>query len=157
VTNVFFLGCRQVNHEVARFCVFRRCECGSLSEEYSVGLLPKLSLSLNKTKLKTHRLELEHRPSLVAPMTDDTSRVLFCLIEGDSRPFKVTPNKGDILDLKKLIQGVLRNVDAKDLVLWKVGLFNNLNIDSLTLSAAPQTRSLKTQCHYCRTHTVTRH
>ena len=82
-------------------------------------------------------------------MTDDTSRVLFCLIEGDSRPFKVTPNKGDILDLKDLIKknGVLRNVLAKDLVLWKVGLFNNLNINlnSLTLSAAPRTRSLKTQ------------
>ena len=139
-----------MNHEVARFYVVRRCECGSLSEEYSVGLLPKLSLSLNKTNLhKTHQLELEHRPSLVAPMTDDTSRVLFCLIEGDSRPFKVTPNKGDILDLKDLIRknGVLRNVLAKDLVLWKVGLFNNLNINlnSLTLSAAPRTRSLKTQ------------
>jgi len=77
------------------------------------------------------------------------------------RGFKATLNNGTVYDLKKLIQelrknGVFRNVDAKDLVLWKVGLFNNLNVDSLTLSVAPRTRTHNTRWHSCWTHTVTR-
>jgi len=60
-------------------------------------------------------------------MTDNTTGVVFCLIEGDSTPFKVTPNKGDILVLKELILkgiGSHRNMDPAVLVLWKVGPFN---------------------------------
>jgi hypothetical protein len=51
---------------------------------------------------------------------------LTCLIEGDSSMFGVYPTTDiRILDLRKLIheegnKGVLRNVDAKDLILWKV-------------------------------------
>ena len=83
-------------------------------------------------------------------MDDNSTRILWCLVQGDSRLFKATLNNGTVYDLKKLIQelrknGVFRNVDAKDLVLWKVGLFNNLNIDSLTLSVAPRTRTHNTR------------
>jgi hypothetical protein len=51
---------------------------------------------------------------------------LTCLIEGDSSPFIVKPTVDmSIMELRKLIQderknGVLRNVDAADLMLWKV-------------------------------------
>jgi hypothetical protein len=50
---------------------------------------------------------------------------LFCLIEGDSSPFFVTiTGRSPIADLKALVHqqaknGVLRNVDAKDLILLK--------------------------------------
>jgi len=59
-------------------------------------------------------------------MADDAPRTLTCLIEGDSSLFQVN-STGDknIFNLKKLIweegkRGVLSNVDAKDLILWKV-------------------------------------
>ena len=51
---------------------------------------------------------------------------LWCLVDGDSRPFKVTAlDDADVTDLKKLIKeegkkGILCDVDAKDLDLWKV-------------------------------------
>ena len=57
-------------------------------------------------------------------MENDT-RVLFCLIEGDTDAFEVTvPTDRSIYFLKKVIQdackNTLRDVDAKYLVLWKV-------------------------------------
>ena len=62
---------------------------------------------------------------LLTAMMSDT-RTLWCLIEGDTTTFGVTaPVTTSIHLLKKLVleeckNGVLRNVDARDLVLWKV-------------------------------------
>ena len=62
-------------------------------------------------------------------MANDT-RVLFCLIEGDTNPFEVTVSTGKSISfLKEVIQekrknGPLRDVDAADLVLWKVSRFS---------------------------------
>jgi len=62
-------------------------------------------------------------------MANDT-RVLFCLIQGDSNPFEVTVSTGKSISfLKEVIQekrknGPLRDVDAADLVLWKVSRFS---------------------------------
>jgi Crinkler effector protein N-terminal domain len=62
-------------------------------------------------------------------MADDT-RVLFCLIERDAKLFQVTVSTGEsIAFLKKVIweegkNGPLRDVDAADLVLWKVSRFS---------------------------------
>jgi len=59
-------------------------------------------------------------------MANATHRELWCLIKGDSIAFRVTPlGKAGIDDLKGLVRepcknGILRDVDAKDLVLWKV-------------------------------------
>lgn len=58
--------------------------------------------------------------------SDDEARTLWCLIEGESTPFKVMAHLNtDINDLKKVVReerknGALRNVDASDLILWKV-------------------------------------
>ena len=53
---------------------------------------------------------------------------LWCLIEGDSMPFKVTaPVNANINRLKELVRDdALRNVDASDLVLLKVCMLYNL-------------------------------
>jgi hypothetical protein len=62
------------------------------------------------------------------PESEDAPCQLWCLVEGDSTPFKITsPTNIDIDDLKKLIheerkQGVLQGVDAVDLVLLKVSI-----------------------------------
>ena len=59
-------------------------------------------------------------------MADDAPRALQCLIEGESLLFKVTATGSlDMMDLKRLIKeerknGMLKNVDAADLMLWKV-------------------------------------
>ena len=59
-------------------------------------------------------------------MANDPSHVLCCLIKDDSNPFKVTaPVNASIIDLKNLVweerkHGVLQDIDAVDLVLWKV-------------------------------------
>jgi len=51
---------------------------------------------------------------------------LWCIIKGDSTPFKVKITGGeDIDELKKLVReegknGLLNGIDAKDLALWKV-------------------------------------
>jgi hypothetical protein len=64
-----------------------------------------------------------------ATMSDDAARTLWCLIEGESTPFGVTaPANAIIEDLKKLIhqekeKGILRDINAVDLVLWKVSSF----------------------------------
>ena len=61
-------------------------------------------------------------------MADDT-RVLFCIIQGDTNLFEVTVSTGKSISfLKEVIQkkrknGALRDVDAADLVLWKVSHF----------------------------------
>ena len=61
-------------------------------------------------------------------MANDT-RVLFCLIQGDTNIFRVTVSTGeDIGVLKEVIQekrknNALRDVDAADLVLWTVSHF----------------------------------
>ena len=62
-------------------------------------------------------------------MANDT-RVLFCLIQGETNPFRVTVSTGQgIFFLKEVIQEerknrALRDVDAVDLVLWKVRHFH---------------------------------
>ena len=59
-------------------------------------------------------------------MADNTPRRLICVIAGESALFRVQPTGSmDIIDLKNLVKeegknGVLHNVDAKDLTLWKV-------------------------------------
>ena len=51
---------------------------------------------------------------------------LYCLIEGESSLFIVEPKEDvSIVELKELIHeecknGVLRDIDAKDLTVWKV-------------------------------------
>ena len=56
----------------------------------------------------------------------DGTRAVWCLVEGDSSPFKVTVAvTADIGDLKKLVReegknASLRGIDAKDLTLWMV-------------------------------------
>jgi len=60
-------------------------------------------------------------------MENDT-RVLFCLIEGDTDAFDVTvPTYKSISSLKKVIwdecKNTFRDVDARYLVLWKVSHF----------------------------------
>ena len=62
----------------------------------------------------------------MATMSDVAPRSLWCLIDGESTPFKViAPLNTDIYNLKELVREMgknrtLRNVLAKDLVLWKV-------------------------------------
>jgi hypothetical protein len=64
-------------------------------------------------------------------MADD-NRVLRCLVSGDTTSFKVAvPAEGDVVDLEELVlekgrKGILHDVDAKDLVLWKVSHFQRL-------------------------------
>ena len=54
------------------------------------------------------------------------THTLWCLIDGDSTPFKITcQTNTDVDDLKRLIyadnnKGILRNIDAAGLMLWKV-------------------------------------
>ena len=73
-------------------------------------------------------------------MANDAPRTLICLIEGDSQPFKVVLNGDDmVVDLKGQIKengknGVLSNVDAADLTLWKVRM--TMASDSTTNSPA---------------------
>ena len=63
-------------------------------------------------------------------MPDDTVRALWCLVQGDSTPFKVTiRTNNDINDLKELvhdkgIDATKNTVLAKDLKLWKVSPFH---------------------------------
>ena len=53
-------------------------------------------------------------------MANDT-RVLFCLIEGDTNPFEVTVSTDKSISfLKKVIWEECKNGYARDLVLWKV-------------------------------------
>ena len=60
---------------------------------------------------------------------DDAAHTFWCLIQGDSAPFQVTaPVNASIDHLKELVhvkrkKGALRNVDASDLILWKVGIY----------------------------------
>ena len=60
-------------------------------------------------------------------MADDSLRALLCLVEGEPFVFRVKPaGNTDIIDLRGLIKeerknGVLSNVDAAVLTLWKVG------------------------------------
>jgi hypothetical protein len=66
-----------------------------------------------------------HLQRPLALMANDT-RVLFCLVEGDNTPFKVTvPTNSDVDDLKTPVLvggiGVSQGVLAKDLALLKVG------------------------------------
>jgi hypothetical protein len=59
-------------------------------------------------------------------MADNAVRALLCIIEGDSSLFRVTPTGNmDIIELKNLFhkekdKGILRDVNAADLVVWKV-------------------------------------
>jgi len=56
----------------------------------------------------------------------NTNLILYCLIDVNTTPFRVScPPNTDVYDMKTLIHeagkhGALRNIDAKDLVIWKV-------------------------------------
>jgi hypothetical protein len=77
-------------------------------------------------------------------MADDASRSLICLIEGESTLFEVEPTGStNIMKLKDLIKekcknGVLGNIDAKDLTLWKVRM--TMASDSTTNSLEGRSR-----------------
>ena len=61
--------------------------------------------------------------------TNGSNRELVCLVQGDSMPFVVTTSSNDgILDLQQLVynqkdKGILQDVNASDLTLWKVSSF----------------------------------
>ncbi|KAH9978501.1 hypothetical protein BJV74DRAFT_136024 [Russula compacta] len=59
-----------------------------------------------------------------SPIMSDVEYTLWCLIEGDTTPFKVKAlSRSDINDLKKVIKGekgnLLQTFDAGPLILWK--------------------------------------
>jgi len=64
---------------------------------------------------------------LPPPMQTTNLCQLYCLLEGEANPFIVIADVGqNMLQLKDLIQGkkaLLRSVDASDIVLWKVSMF----------------------------------
>ena len=59
-------------------------------------------------------------------MADNANCVLWCLVNSKGTPFKIrVPINFDIGDMKELVKekrknGILRGIDATDLVLWKV-------------------------------------
>jgi Crinkler effector protein N-terminal domain len=59
-------------------------------------------------------------------MRGDAARLLICIVEGESAVLQIkVPIDSSVLDIKKLVleesrNGALRDVDSKDLVLWKV-------------------------------------
>ena len=79
-----------------------------------------------------HQLNLNRQPGLViasnpsAVMAETAQYELWCLVEGDGAAFSViVPTNTSVSQLKELIRdkaktGTLRDVDAKDLALWKV-------------------------------------
>jgi hypothetical protein len=74
-------------------------------------------------------------------MIGDTTYKVYCLVQGDSKPFSVTTSNGDVSDLMELVLkkgiGSHRDILAKDLVLWKVGLFNSQHKPPHFLLVAP--------------------
>ena len=92
-------------------------------------------------------------------MENDT-RVLFCLVEGDTNPFEVTVPAGrSISFLKEVIyekinKGPLRDTfPASDLVLWKVIYFSrNFPLCNWLVLAAQQIHVLKTSQGSSSTH-----
>jgi hypothetical protein len=72
-------------------------------------------------------------------MSDETY-LIWCLVEGDGTLFPVVDSlRKTVIELKELIKekcknGVLKNVDAKDLTLWKVRM--TMASDSTTDSPA---------------------
>ena len=74
------------------------------------------------------RISLSLTPSRTLPrtqMSEETYRI-WCLVEGDGTEFHVVSSPSEtVCDLKESIKemcknGVLKNVDAKELTLWKV-------------------------------------
>ena len=59
-------------------------------------------------------------------MADNANCVLWCLVDGKDTPFKIrVPINFDIGDVKELVKekrknGILREIDATDLVLWNM-------------------------------------
>jgi hypothetical protein len=96
---------------------------------------------------------------------DQASRDLWCYVEGDIAAFKVTtPLNVDVDRLKKLIRGerqhvVLRDVDAADLVLWKVceKKKSNINLRADVGLEAHSTSSTITLSLYLRTYSIAPH
>jgi hypothetical protein len=68
---------------------------------------------------------LTHLPLTPMPEPDIQVWTIWCLIDGDSKPFSVhVPVRNNTYDLKVIIQktrqnGALAKVDAADLELWK--------------------------------------
>src|SRR5277367_3124811 len=68
-------------------------------------------------------LELQLRQ---APSTMNVTLELWCIVSGDSRPFAVSVSTHDNISIlkeriyEKNKNGVLRDIDSKDLDLWKV-------------------------------------
>jgi hypothetical protein len=59
-------------------------------------------------------------------MSDDAFRVLFCLLDGETKVFQVkAPVDSTLLDVKELAKdknSAFLTTDAKDIVLWEVRL-----------------------------------
>lgn len=66
---------------------------------------------------------------LSAHETNGSNRKLLCLVQDDSIPFMVTTSSNNrIFELQQLVynqkdKGVLQDVNASDLILWKVSSF----------------------------------
>ena len=90
----------------------------------STAICGTVSRCAASTKAQAVPNQLRHDP--VPAMTNDTHRDLWCFIKGDPNAFEVTaPINASIARLKKLVweqrkNGVLRGIDAADLVLLKV-------------------------------------
>ena len=86
------------------------------------------------------KLQLELAPPMPATSNPPAVSVanapyqLWCLVQDESTPFKIrvmSPTHIDVHDLKELIldrgkAGTLKDVDAKDLTLWKVSHFQRV-------------------------------
>ena len=64
--------------------------------------------------------------------SDDAAHKFWCLVQGSSKPFEViAPVNASINRLQELVRKkkrkyvALRNADANDLILWKVGMLWN--------------------------------
>ena len=108
--------------------------------------------------MPTHLDVNVYAPAL-APMFSVENYNLWCLIDGDSTPFKVScTSNTDINDLKKLIhkaheRQLLHNVDATNLVLWKVRYSSCIGTDTEIyeqLNKATTVTPAKTLAHRVR-------
>ena len=74
-------------------------------------------------------------------MPDDTVRVLRCLVKGATRHMKISPSiDNDVDDLKAIVHergkdGILRDTDIHDLLVWKVRTTLRLDVATHNLAA----------------------
>jgi hypothetical protein len=78
-------------------------------------------------------------PPVFPTMSPQESRILWCLLEGDTKPYDIfdIPIVANVSRLKEAIQQrvkALRGVDADSLKLWKVVSLNSRGMHPLTFS-----------------------